>query len=134
VRVVFDTNVLVAAFLTEGVSHKLLLRARKKEYDLVLSVDIMAEFEGVLLRKFSLSRSELADVRSLLAEAVQEMRQEIEPIKPVSRDPDDDKILACASAASADYLVTGDEDLLVIERYGRTQILSPRGFESLFTD
>jgi uncharacterized protein len=134
VKVVFDTNVLVAAFLTEGVCHKLLLRARKKEYSLVLSVDIVAEFEGVLLRKFSLSRSELSDVRSLLVEAVQEMRQEIEPIKPVSRDPDDDKILACASAASADYLVTGDEDLLVIGRYGGTQILSPRDFESLFVD
>jgi uncharacterized protein len=134
VRVVFDTNVLVAAFLSEGVCHKLLSRARKKEYDLVLSVDIVAEFEGVLLRKFSLSRSELSDVRSLLAEVVKEMHQGIEPIKPVSRDPDDDNILACASAAGADYLVTGDEDLLVIERYGGAQILSPRDFESLFVD
>jgi uncharacterized protein len=109
-------------------------RARKKEYDLVLSTDIVAEFEGVLLRKFSLSRSELSDVRSLLAETTQEMRREVEPIKPVSRDPDDDKILACTSSSSADYLVTGDEDLLVIKRYGGTKILSPRDFERLFVD
>jgi uncharacterized protein len=134
VRVVLDTNVLMAAFLTEGVCYKLLLRARKKDYDLVLSADIVAEFEEVLLRKFSLSHSELSDVRDLLAEAVQEMRQEIEPIKPVSRDPDDDKILACASASGADYLVTGDEDLLVIEHYGGTKIIAPRDFESLFVD
>lgn len=105
-KVVLDTNVLVAAFLSEGVCYKLLLRARKKEYDLVLSAGIIAEFEGVLLRKFSVSQSELSDVRNLLAEATKEMRREVDPIEPVSRDPDDDKILACASAHGADYLVT----------------------------
>jgi putative PIN family toxin of toxin-antitoxin system len=134
VKVVLDTNVLAAAFLSEGICHKLLVRARKKEYDLVLSVDIIAEFEGELLRKFSLSQSELSDVRNLLAEAIKEVRQEVDRIKPVCRDPDDDKILACASASGADYLVTGDEDLLVVKRHGGTEILTPRDFESLFAD
>ncbi len=113
---------------------KLRLRARKKEYDLVLSPDIIAEFEGVLLRKLSLSQSELSDVRDLLAEATSEICGEVDPIDPTSRDPDDDKILACASATGADYLVTGDEDLLVITQHGGTRILSPRDFESLFAD
>jgi uncharacterized protein len=134
VKVILDTNVLVAAFLTEGVCHKLLFRARKREYDLVLSTDIIAEFEGVLLRKFSLSQSELSDVRSLLAEAAKEVRQGVDAIKPVSRDPDDDKILACASASGADYLVTGDEDLLMVKQYGGARILTPRDFENLFSD
>ncbi|MBP7529204.1 MAG: putative toxin-antitoxin system toxin component, PIN family [Syntrophorhabdaceae bacterium] len=133
-KVVFDTNVLVAAFLSEGVCYKLLLRARKKEYELVLSPDIVAEFEGVLLRKFSLSQSELTDVRTLLAEATNQICLEVDPIEPVSRDPDDDKILACASVSQADYLVTGDEDLLVVRQYGGTKILAPRDFESLFAD
>ncbi|MDD3847524.1 MAG: putative toxin-antitoxin system toxin component, PIN family [Syntrophorhabdaceae bacterium] len=133
-KVVFDTNVLVAAFLSEGVCYKLLLRARKRECKLVLSPDIIAEFEGVLLRKFSLSQSELTDVRTLLAEATHETCRQVEPIDPVSRDPDDDKILACASVSQADYLVTGDEDLLVIRQYGATKILSPRDFEGLFGD
>ncbi len=88
----------------------------------------------VLLRKFSLSQSELSDVRNLLTEAIREIRQAVDPIKPVSRDPDDDKVLACASASGADYLVTGDEDLLVIKWYGGTKILAPRDFEGLFVD
>lgn len=133
-KVVLDTNVLVAAFLTEGICYRLLLRARKKEYNLVLSAHLIAEFEGVLLRKFSLSQSELLDVRNLLAEAIHEMRGEVGPIKPVSRDPDDDRILACASASSADYVVTGDEDLLVMKQYGGTRILAPRDSESLLAD
>jgi putative PIN family toxin of toxin-antitoxin system len=134
VKVVLDTNVLVAAFLSEGICSKLLMRARKKGYDLVLSPEIIAEFEEVLLRKFSLSQSELSDVRNLLADATSEMCSEVDPIDPTSRDPDDDKILACASARGADYLVTGDEDLLVIKQYGGTKILAPRDFESLFLD
>jgi uncharacterized protein len=134
VRVVLDTNVLVAAFLSEGVCYKLLLRARRKEYDLVLSADIIAEFEGVLLRKFSLSQSELSDVRNLLTEAIKEIRQEVGPIPPASRDRDDNRILACALSSSADYVVTGDDDLLVIGQYGNTKILTPRDFESLFAD
>ncbi len=133
-KVVLDTNVLVAAFLSEGVCSKLLLRARRKEYDLVLSPDIIAEFREVLLRKFSLSQSELADVRNLLAEATSEVCKQVDPIEPVSRDPDDDKILACALAVKADYLVTGDRDLLVITQYAGTKILAPRDFESLFAD
>ena len=133
-KVVFDTNVLVAPFLSEGVCYKLLLRARKKEYELVLSPDIVAEFEGVLLRKFALSQSELTDVRTLLAEAIDQVCLEVDPIEPVSRDPDDDKILACASVSQADYLATGDEDLLVVRQYGGTKILAPRDFESLFAD
>ena len=133
-KVVLDTNVLVAAFLSEGICYKLLLRARKKEYDLVLSADIIAEFEGVLLRKFSLSQSELSDVRNLLAETIREICQKVDPIKPVSRDQADDKVLACASASDADYLVTGDEDLLVVKQYGGAKILTPRDFEDLFVD
>jgi predicted nucleic acid-binding protein len=72
--------------------------------------------------------------RSLLAEAISEICSEVDPIDPTSRDPDDDKILACASAGGADYLVTGDEDLLAITQYGGAKILAPRDFESLFAD
>ena len=55
-KAVFDTNVLVAAFVTEGVCAKLLGRARRKQLDLVLSPFILKEFEKVLLKKFSASR------------------------------------------------------------------------------
>ena len=133
-RAIIDTNVLVAAFLTEGICHKLLLRARKKEYDLILNTDIIAELEEVLKGKFSLSQSELSDVRSLLAEATKAVRRETDPIEPTSRDPNDDKVLACARAGGADYLVTGDEDLLVITQHAGTSILAPRDFENLFAD
>jgi putative PIN family toxin of toxin-antitoxin system len=134
VRVVFDTNVLIAAFLTEGVCSKLLLRARKRECDLILSKAIVAEFEEVLAKKFSVSSSDLSNVRSLVKEAAGEILQEVNPIQPFCRDPNDDKILSCAKEAKADYLVTGDQDLLVLSRFEDIPIITPRDFEALFSD
>ena len=54
------------------------------------------------------------------------MFQRVKPITPVCRDPDDDRILACASEAHAEYIVTGDEDLLVLKRYSAIRIVKPR--------
>jgi uncharacterized protein len=134
VRVVFDTNVLIAAFLTEGVCSKLLVRARRGEFELFLSNDIIQEFERNLRKKFSLSSSEIIDTHTVLIEATKEIVQKVGPIVPVCRDPEDDKILACAKQVDADYLVTGDQDLLVINRHGRTRIVTPRNFEDIFED
>lgn len=133
-KAVFDTNVLIAGFLTEGVCSKLLVRARKGECDLILSHDIIREFEKVLGKKFGLSRQEIYDVRAVLSEATKEIIRKVNPIDPVCRDKDDNKILACALAADADLLVTGDEDLLVMKKYGKTRIISPKEFEAIFAD
>lgn len=133
-KAVFDTNVLIAAFLTEGVCSKLLTRARKGECDLILSNDIIREFEKMLRKKFALSRQEISDVRAILAEATKAIIRQVNPIEPICRDGDDNKILACALAADADHLVTGDEDLLVMKKYGKTRIISPKEFEGLFAD
>jgi len=46
----------------------------------------------------------------------------------VARDPQDNKFLACASEGSAEYLVSGDDDLLQIKVFERTQIVRPRAF------
>ena len=53
-------------------------------------------------------------------------------ITDICRDADDDNIIACAAAAKADYLVTGDSDLLEIKGYQGVKIITPRDFEALF--
>jgi len=134
VKAVFDTNVLIAAFLTEGICAKLLIRARKRDFDLILCDAILQEFERVLKKKFAASPSEISDVSALLSGAACDIRRRIDAIAPVCRDPDDDRILACAREAGADYIVTGDEDLLVLKSYEGTGIISPREFERFFSD
>ena len=131
-RVVFDTNVLIAAFLTEGVCSKLLVRARRREFELYLSEDIILEFERNLRTKFSFSPAEIKNARGVLMEASGKIVAKVSSVVPVCRDTEDDKILACAKQTDADYLVTGDQDLLVIDPYGRTRIVTPRNFENIF--
>jgi uncharacterized protein len=133
-RAVFDTNGFIAAFVASGISAKLLLRARRGQFQLVGSPYIFKEFEQVLIKKFSVTRNEARDASKLIAEATHVMVDPAEPVSGICRDPDDDAILVCALAGEADYLVTRDADLLALKSFEGTQILSPRNFELLFID
>jgi len=132
VRALFDTNVLLAAFLTEGVCEKLLTRARKRHFDLFTCPFILHEFERILTKKFSATKQEKEAALALIAEAVQDSVQPSGIPSGACRDKDDDNVLACAAAAAADYLVTGDKDLLQLGTYRRIRIITPREFELLF--
>ena len=131
-KVVFDTNVLLAAFLTEGVCAKLLTRARKQQFSLFTSPFILHEFERILTKKFSATKQKRENVLALIFEATQESVNPSEIPTGACRDKDDDNVLACAREADADYLVTGDKDLLDLKVFKSTRIITPREFELLF--
>jgi putative PIN family toxin of toxin-antitoxin system len=134
VRAVFDTNVLVAAFAADGLCAKLLRRANKHEFVLLVCPVILEEFHGALKKKLDATEEEIGKALALLRE-VSVIAGEAPPgakATRIVRDPDDDLILFCAVAAEADLLVTGDKDLLAIGEHGKIKILDPRGFELLF--
>ncbi len=133
-KAVFDTNVLIAAFLTEGICAKLLTRARRRDFDLILCDGILQEFKRILKKKFAASPHEMSEALLILSAAAQDIFGKTDSIVPICRDSDDDLILACARDAVADYVVTGDEDLLVLKNYEGISILNPREFEKLFPD
>ena len=132
-RVVFDTNVLVAAFLTEGLCSVLLTRARRKEFELFVCPVILEEFERILLHKIKAPRELVREALEILLEASETVHP-TEEIQRICRDRDDDKILACALSAEADYLVSGDRDLLEIGSFEELKIVSPREVEAFFED
>jgi putative PIN family toxin of toxin-antitoxin system len=134
VKAVLDTNVLIAAFLTEGICSGLLIRAHKQAFNLVLCDDIIREFEGILIKKFKLTSNEVAEISAIVLEAASEILHKLDPIPNVCRDPNDDMMIACAIDAAAAYIVTGDEDLLILKRYKNIVIMNPRNFEALFAD
>lgn len=129
---VFDTNVLIAAIITEGVCSKLLLRARAGEFSLVSCPFIMREARRVLSKKFRLHPEEIESAVEPILEAVHHLIEGAVPSEAVCRDKDDDNVLACAVAAKAGYLVTGDADLLEIGSFRGVKILAPRDFELMF--
>lgn len=132
-KAVFDTNVLVAAFVTEGVCAKLLGRARRKQLNLVISPFILKEFEDVLLKKFTASKEQIRSAIKLISEVAQ-IVSHASVVSGICRDPDDDQILSCALSAEADYLVTGDRDLLELKDFHGIEILTPGAFELIFED
>ena len=131
-KAVFDTNVLLAAFLTEGVCAKLLTRARKQQFNLITCPFILHEFERILTKKFSATKQEKENALALITEAAKDIVHPSETPAGVCRDKDDDNVLACALEADADYLVTGDKDLLQMKAFRGIRIITPRDFELLF--
>jgi putative PIN family toxin of toxin-antitoxin system len=134
VRALFDTNVLLAAFLTEGVCEKLLTRARKRHFDLITCPFILQEFERILAKKFSATKSERETALALISDAASDIVHPSAIPAGACRDSDDDNVLACAMEAAAEYLITGDKDLLHMRTYKGIRILTPRDFELLFDD
>jgi putative PIN family toxin of toxin-antitoxin system len=124
VRIVFDTNVLFAAFLAHGVCAGLyeecLLCGR-----IVVSRFILEELQENLLAKAKLSQSEADEVLAAVR-ADAEMVEAPPLATRVFRDADDDWILATALAAKAYALVIGDKDLLLLGRYEGIPILTPQ--------
>jgi putative PIN family toxin of toxin-antitoxin system len=134
IKVVFDSNILISAFLVKGgASYHLLEAARRGVVLLYLSDEILEETQTVLLTYERIrKRYQYSDdsVRRFVqgvkfgAHAITDL-----PDVQVSRDPKDDMVIATAMKANAHYLVTRDKDLLVLKRYKkRGKILPPEDF------
>ena len=127
-RVVVDTNVVVSAILRDRLPEKVLLFViAQPDFEWVASPEILEEYRAVLRRpKFSLPDSLLAEwdehFRSVVAEWP--VRSPVE----LPRDVKDAKFLACALAADADFLITGDRDFSEAGKLGNTKILSVAQF------
>jgi putative PIN family toxin of toxin-antitoxin system len=126
VKLVLDTNVLIAAFISRGHSHEVVEHVAK-HHELFTSEYILEEFREKLRGKFRVPAA-------LVADAVELQRSRMEVVELatvagiVSRDPDDDAIVATAVAAGADCLVTGDQVLLELNGHEGIAIVSPRDF------
>lgn len=127
-RILLDTNVLIAAFVSRGVCSALLEHC-SEAHDLVSSLGLLEEYREKLTGKFRLS-SEAADARVALFRSICQI-VDPEPLPaPVCRDPDDDLVLATAVAGACRCIVTGDKDLLVIGEHKRVAIISPGEFRT----
>lgn len=108
-RVVLDTNVLLSAvWKPEGNEARVVrMGVERRRYEICVSGDVMAEYHDVLFRAKFAAYHEAA--RVMLAEiAARSVMVEPAERLAVARDPDDDRLLECATAAGAAYLVTGN--------------------------
>jgi uncharacterized protein len=125
-RVVLDTNVLIAAFIARGICSELVEHCGR-QHRVITSDYILQEFRERLVGKFKYTEEEAAEA----AELIRSVAETVVPIdlgSHVCRDPDDDAVLGTAVAGGADCIVTGDADLLVLREFRGIRIVRPREF------
>jgi uncharacterized protein len=136
ISVVLDTNVLVSAHLTRNSkAEKILFLAEAGIIEIALSPQILRELEVTLLspKLMKIHKDTPKQVyRSivLLKEFAKMIPGAIE-VDAVKADPDDNKILACAIEAHADFIVSGDHHLTDLKEYKNIRIMNPDTFLKL---
>jgi putative PIN family toxin of toxin-antitoxin system len=126
VRVFPDTNVLVSAFLTRGLSADV-IHLVLAEYEMVVGEVVLDELARVLTQRVGAPPELVAEVEAFLREQTAAPRPPAPSDLPIP-DPADAWVLASAVEAGADVLITGDRDLLDLGTSAPIPIVTPRGF------
>jgi len=126
-KIVLDTNVVIAAFATHGLCH-LVFEAVLAHHEIVLSPYLIQEIQTNLTKKLKLPEERAREIVVFLKSQAKPLAKD-RPLGGVKcRDPEDIKILALAVNQRAAAVVTGDQDLLVLKAVGAIVIVSPREF------
>jgi putative PIN family toxin of toxin-antitoxin system len=125
-RIVLDANVVVAAFAARGLCEAL-FELCLGNHEILLSKPLLDEIRRNLVKKVKLQRQAATDIERLLRENAS-LLEPAAVAADACRDPGDAHILGLAEAGMADYLITGDDDLLVLKRFARCRIVTPRQF------
>ena len=132
-KVVFDTNVVITSYLApQSICATLMNCWHTEVFDLVVSDPLLQEYQAVL--NYPKIQKHTRMTPTEMQQAIRNFRQFallVEPkeeITVVERDRDDNKIIACALAGEAEYIVTGDNDLLSMKAYRGIRILTPAAF------
>ena len=127
-RVILDTNVLVSVIFFSGPPLQILNAWRDKKLQLVISTDILAEYQRVaVILGEKYPQVDLHPILDLLT--VNSDIVEAPPLaESVSADSDDEMFIACALASNTKFIVSGDKHLLDVNGYQDIEILKPRPF------
>lgn len=133
IRAVLDSNVLISAFINRyGPSRHIFKAWQEGKFELVMSLPLLHELDSVLhydriQQKYALGEDDIYAYILLLGAqgAVMPMPSGIDA---VSRDPADNKFLACALAGRAQFVVSGDQDLIDLGAFAGITIVTPRDF------
>jgi putative PIN family toxin of toxin-antitoxin system len=132
IRAVIDTSVLIRYLIRPSAAIKELIEVLwlGDDVQMVTAPELIQELEGLLERDYIKALVRPAEGQVLLDAIYQkaEILLSFGRVPSYTRDPKDDKFVACALVGSADYLVTVDEDILVLRTVGDVRMTTPYDF------
>lgn len=129
--VVLDTNIFISAVFWKGKPYNVVKKAINQQIIVFISNYIIKEIREVLVRDFNLEKQEIDDI----VNAVLYFTHLIEPkesVTVIKNDPKDDKILDCALACNANFIVSQDNHLLKLKEFRGIKIITPKEFNKMF--
>lgn len=137
-RIVFDTNVIVSFFLSPSGTPAQLLdlwEHHTELFEVVVSETILIEYARALsyphVTAHHKKSPEQIDAFINLFRKLATIVEPTETVTVIKDDPDDNKFLSCALSGHAEYIISGDRDLLRIGEYKGIHILTPKNFLTL---
>ena len=128
-RVVLDTNVIIAAFASRGLCAEI-FEVCLLEHTVIMSEQIFSEVKENLIKKVHIPKGIVQNIIHYL----EDIAETVLPDKvdeSVCRDKNDVGIIGAAISGNARFIITGDNDLLCIRKHKGIEIINPRGFWSL---
>jgi putative PIN family toxin of toxin-antitoxin system len=138
IRIVVDTSVLIRYLIKPSIAIRDLIEVRwlGDEVQIVTAAELIEELAGVLERDYIQTLIHPLEGQALL-DAIHIKAEFVPPLGTIptySRDPKDDKFVACALIGKAEYIITVDKDLLVLETVESVRIVTPDKLRALFKE
>jgi putative PIN family toxin of toxin-antitoxin system len=125
-KVFLDTNVLAAGLATRGLCSDI-IRETLENHELITSLEILAELNRILRKKFKVPAEQVEDVLELIHSSGQISEPNAQATFEIA-DQDDVPHLSAAETAKCECFATGDKELWSVSPVGTMQVLSPRDF------
>lgn len=125
-NIVLDSNVYIAAFATRGLCAEL-FEYCQKNCKIFSCTEILSEIQNKLLTKIKLPEDIVTETIHFIEEQTTILTPK-DVLPDLCRDAKDAMVLGLALASNAKFIITGDQDLLVLKNIGKTKIVNPRSF------
>ena len=127
---VLDTNIYVSATFWSGKPYLVVQKAINQDIITFISQNIIKELKRVLARDFNIQKGDIEEVVNAVLFFTHLIKPK-ETVSVIKDDPDDDRILECALACKADFIITQDKHLLKLKEFRKIKIVSAKRFIDL---
>ena len=134
-KIVLDTNILISGTFWTGSSFRILQLIQEKKIVLILSKEILEEYEYIIQSEEILQKEVYQEERKSATMKLIQLAKIVNPqtsVQIIKDDPSDNKFIEAAIEGKAEYIITKDKHILNIKKYQNIKIITPEEFLEKF--